>query len=89
MRKEGFSYYFCLTIEGYGSGTGSRAGSVPRFNGSGFGRPKTFGRIRILIRIPNTAFQEKKVSSVVIALWYFFFQHSRKKNQWSCLVSAV
>jgi hypothetical protein len=30
-RNEGFSYYFCLIIEGSGSGTGS----VPRTNGSG------------------------------------------------------
>ncbi len=40
-RNEGFSYYFCLIIEG--SGTGSRAGSVPRTNGSGSGNPKTSG----------------------------------------------
>ncbi len=33
-RNQGFSYYFCLVIEGFGSG------SVYRANGSGSGRPK-------------------------------------------------
>ncbi len=40
--NQGFSYYFCLMIEGYG------AGAVHRTNGSGSGRPKD---IRIRIRI--------------------------------------
>jgi hypothetical protein len=44
-RNQGFSYYFCLVIEG--------AGSVPRTNGSGSGRPKN---IRIRLRIRNTGF---------------------------------
>jgi hypothetical protein len=33
---QGFSYYFCMMIEGYGS----RAGSIPLTSGSGSGRPK-------------------------------------------------
>ncbi len=36
-RNQGFSYYFCLMIEGSGSG------SIPHTNGSGSGRPKTSG----------------------------------------------
>jgi hypothetical protein len=43
-KDQGFPYYFCLAIEGAGSG----AGSVPRTNGSGSGRPKN-------VRIRNTA----------------------------------
>ncbi len=42
-RNEGFSYYFCLIIEGSG------AGSVARTNRFGAGMPKV-----IRIRIPNT-----------------------------------
>ncbi len=41
-RNQGFSYYFCLMIEG--------SGSVHLTNGSGSRKPKN-----ILIRIPNTA----------------------------------
>ncbi len=45
-RNQGFTYYFCLMLEGSGFG----AGSVPRINGSGSGsrRPKN-------IRIRNTS----------------------------------
>jgi hypothetical protein len=67
MTEEGFSYYFCMMIEGSGSragsGSGSRAGSgsgsIPLTSGSGSGRPKnTWIRwIRIRwIRIRNTDF---------------------------------
>ncbi len=45
-RNQGFSYYFCLVIEGSGSG------SRPLTNGSGSRRLKN---IRIRIRIRNTA----------------------------------
>jgi hypothetical protein len=45
-RNQGFSYYFCLTIEGSGSGF------IPLTNGSGPRRPKN-KRIR-RIRIVNT-----------------------------------
>jgi hypothetical protein len=54
-KNQGFSYNFCLMIEGSGSG------SIPLTNGSGFGsrRPKNMWirwiRIRIPIRIRNTA----------------------------------
>ncbi len=53
-RNQGFSYIFCLVIEGsrFGSGTGS--GSIPLTNGSGSRRPKNI-RIR-RIRIRNTAY---------------------------------
>jgi hypothetical protein len=47
-RHQGFSYYFCLMIEG--SGAGYEAGSIPLNNGSGFRRLKN-----IRIRICNTA----------------------------------
>jgi hypothetical protein len=35
-RNQGFSYYFCMMIEGSGVGSGS----IPLTNGSGSGRPK-------------------------------------------------
>jgi hypothetical protein len=47
MRKEGFSSYFCLMIEGSGDG------SVPRANGFGSGRPNN-----IRFRIPSTAIKD-------------------------------
>jgi hypothetical protein len=37
-RNQGFSYYFCMMIEGSGSRAGS--GSIPLTSGSGSGRPK-------------------------------------------------
>ncbi len=50
-RNQGFSYYFCITIEGSGSRAGS--GSIPMTSGSGSGRPKNMW-IR-WIRIRSTA----------------------------------
>ncbi len=47
-RNPGFSYYFCMMIEGSGSG------SIPLINGSGSRRTKNI-LIRIRIRIRNTA----------------------------------
>ncbi len=48
-RNPGFSYYFCMMIEGSGSG------SIPLTNGFGSGRPKKMWIrwIRIRIRIPD------------------------------------
>ena len=45
MTAEGFSYYFCMMVEGSGSRAGSRSGSgsIPLTSGSGSGRPKTCG----------------------------------------------
>ncbi len=53
-RKQCFSYYFCLMIEGSGAGAGS--GSMSLTNGSGWGsrRPKNIWILRIRIRIRNT-----------------------------------
>ncbi len=48
QKKSRFSYYFCLMIEGFGSGTGS----ILLTNRTGFGRPKNM-RIR-WNRIRNT-----------------------------------
>ncbi len=50
-RNQGFSFYFCLVIEG--SGVGSESGSIPLTNGSGSRRLKNMW-IR-WIRIRNTA----------------------------------
>ncbi len=47
-RNQGFSYYFCMMIEGSGSG------SIPLTNGSGSGRPKNMWIRWIRIRICNT-----------------------------------
>ena len=56
-RNQGFSYYFCMMIEGSGSRAGS--GSIPltSWSGSGSRRPKNMWIrwIRIRIRIRNTA----------------------------------
>ncbi len=55
--NQGFSYYFCMIMEGSGSRAGSGSGSIPLTSGSGSGswRPKnTWIRIRIRIRIRNT-----------------------------------
>jgi hypothetical protein len=67
-RNQGFSYSFCLMIEGSGSGSraGSGSGSIPLTNGSGSGRPKnTWIRIRIRIRIRNTV-QRSHVSDCLL-----------------------
>jgi hypothetical protein len=51
-RNQGFSYFFCLMIEG----SGAASGSIPLANGSGSRRPKNMWirRIRIRIRIRTT-----------------------------------
>ena len=51
-RNQGFSYYFCMMIEGSGSIAGSGSGSIPLTSGSGSWRPKNTW-IR-WIRIRNT-----------------------------------
>ncbi len=63
-RNQGFSYYFCMMIEGSGSG------SIPRTSGSGSGRPKNMWIrwIRIRIRIRNTASKHDYVGQIGI-LW--------------------
>ncbi len=64
-RNQGFSYFFCLVIEG------SRAGaeSIPLANGSGYRRPKNMW-IRWIrwIRIRNTAKQEAG-QYYLLSLW--------------------
>jgi hypothetical protein len=46
-RSQGFSYYFCMMIEGSGSGSREGSGSIPLTSGSGSWRPKnTWIRIR-------------------------------------------
>jgi hypothetical protein len=49
LHLQGFSYYFCLMIEGSGAGFGF----IPLISRSGSGRPKSMW---IRIRIRNTAF---------------------------------
>ncbi len=59
-RNQGFSYYFCMMIEGSGSGSRAGSGSIPLISGSGYGswRPKNMWirwiRIRLRIRVRNT-----------------------------------
>ncbi len=50
-KNQGFSYYFCMIIEGSGAGSGS----IHLINGSGSRRPKNMW---IRIRIRNTACDE-------------------------------
>jgi hypothetical protein len=54
--NQGFSYYFCMMIQGSGSRAGSGSGSIPLTSGSesGSGRPKNMWIRWIPIR--NTAF---------------------------------
>jgi hypothetical protein len=64
--NQGFSYYFCLTIEGsrYGSG------SVPLTNESGSRsrRPKNIRILGIRIRIHNTPFSGRMALLVTLFL---------------------
>ncbi len=85
-RNQGFSYYFCMMIEGSGSRAGSGSGSIPLTSGSGgSGRPKnTLIRwIRIRIRIRNTARKERnripiiKINKINWFLDMTFSPHSR------------
>ncbi len=39
-RNQGFSYYFCMMIQGSESGSRAGSGSIPRTSGSGSGGPK-------------------------------------------------
>ncbi len=54
-RNQGFSYYFCMMIEG--------SGSIPLTNGSGpgSGRPKNMWIRWIRIRIRNTGIRDGKI----------------------------
>ncbi len=71
-RNQGFSYYFCMMIEGFGSG------SIPLTNGSGSGKPKNkwIRWIRIRIRIRNTG---RKVRTIT-----HFFKILPKLRKTSC-----
>ncbi len=64
-RNQGFSYYFCMIIEGSGSG------SIPIISGSG--RPKNMWirwiRIRIRIRIRKFKFKFKWMFTQVFMIW--------------------
>jgi hypothetical protein len=50
-RIQGFSYYFCMMIEGSGSESRAGSGSIPLTSGSGSGRPKNMWIRWIRIRI--------------------------------------
>ncbi len=54
-RIQGFSYYFCMMIEGSVSGSRAGSGSIPLTSGSGSWRPKNTWIRWIRIRIRNTA----------------------------------
>ena len=58
-RNKGFSYYFCMMIEGSGSRAGSGSESIPLTSGSGSGRPKSMWIrwTQIRIRLSNTAWR--------------------------------
>jgi hypothetical protein len=79
VENQGFSYYFCLMIEGSRSGAGS--GSIPLTIGSGSGSlwPKNMWiwwiRIRIRIRIRNTALN---VSQIYTSLGCRLSNHAEK-----------
>ncbi len=53
-RNQGFSYYFCMMIEGSGSRAGSRSGSIPLASGSGSRMP-----VIMWIRIRNTGLNKE------------------------------
>ncbi len=80
-RNQGFSYYFCMVIEGSGSGF------IPLTSGSGSGswRPKNtwirWIRIRIRIRIRNTGFKSLICGYVlVLGVSYYLAQMFFTKN---------
>jgi hypothetical protein len=54
-RNQSLSYYFCLMIEGFRSGSGAGSRSTPLTSGSGSRRPKNMWIRWIRIRIRNTA----------------------------------
>jgi hypothetical protein len=59
-RNQGFSYYFCMIIEGSGSG------SIPLTSGSGSGRPKNMWSR--WIRIRNTGSLKSKRAWIQVLL---------------------
>ncbi len=65
-RIQGFSFYFCMMIEGSGSRAGS--GSIPLTSGSGSERPKNMWIrwIRIRIRIRNTEHKWEKKTLITL-----------------------
>jgi hypothetical protein len=73
--NQGFSYYFCMMIEG----SGSRAGSIPLTSGSGPGRPKNMWIRWIWIRIRNTAshFDNQRVTDLIFWIFQFLTKSSR------------
>ncbi len=73
-RNQGFSYYFCMMIEG--SGSGSRFGSIPLTNGFGSGRPKkcgSGGSESVCGSIRNTGYDAVKVKMLQISLYILIF----------------
>jgi hypothetical protein len=58
-RNQGFSYYFCLVIEGSGAGT------VPLTNGSGSRRPKNIRILRIRIHRLQAGDKDPKVKTSI------------------------
>jgi hypothetical protein len=68
IRNQGFSYYFCMMIEGSGSGfrAGSGSGSIPLTSGSrsGSGRPENMW-IRIRIRNAGRGLLEGFLEQVI------------------------
>ena len=59
-RNQGFSYYFCVMIEGSGSRAGSGSGSIPLTSGSGSWSPKNTWIRWIRIRLRNTVCNRQK-----------------------------
>ncbi len=53
-RSQGFSYYFCMMIEGSGSRAGSGSGSIPVTSGCGSGSRRPKNKWIRWIRIRNT-----------------------------------
>ncbi len=66
-RNQGFSYYFCIMIEG------SRSGSIPLTNGSGSGsrRPKNMWIRWIRIRIRNTGSKNIFLFCLLLTGWLY------------------
>jgi|688.fasta_scaffold537595_1 hypothetical protein len=69
--NQGFSYYFCVMIEGFG------AGSVPRINRSGSKRPKTSGSATLILLISSR-------EALYILVLYCWLHTARVLNKGVC-----
>ncbi len=86
-RNPGFSYYFCMMIEGSRSGSGE--GSIPLTNGSGSRRPKNMWIRWIRIRIRNTALGFLRSVSISSSVFFCSLHRNWEKACGTRLVADI